>query len=467
VVHVQVLRKRPDEPRYEISGLVATLTPDAGFATVAPRLAALAGELRLGVDTPRSRGSLWWEAPDPSALEPGHFERAVAASRHCESREARPLLGFALAGPECLELAESHPALALLLASTARLQGRYRADIPAGERAAFLRELARRPRREILAALDFPATESMVRLLGKIPADRLNLESLRLLRDLRLAPHAAKALRHLPRFGSGLIPIVVRRRIWPHVGPELLRETAEDPDDASVFFQLRDTIDMAGELGRLGEVGVVPSRSALVGLHDRLREDHETRALRSQQAIRRREAQERAGRVRPAPNRPAPVPPPPAPARPAGWQEPPPPPPGFVPLRTADELRSEGREMKHCAGSYGRKVERGDTFIYRVLEPERATLALRWNKARGFWSVSQLRGFENRPVRPDTTALVRDWLETGVVHPEAVRWAREQARRRFHEVAERLQQTVDAEERRRLKKEMARLTVKASAGPES
>ena len=117
---VQALRRLPDQPRYQAPGLLATLTPDADFAIVAPRLVALAGELQLGIDTPRSSGSLWWEAPDPSALEPRHLERAVAASRHCESREAWPLLGFVLAGAECLELAESHPALALLLASTAR-----------------------------------------------------------------------------------------------------------------------------------------------------------------------------------------------------------------------------------------------------------------------------------------------------------------------------------------------------------
>lgn len=82
--HVQVLTKAQDEPRYVAPGLHAKLTPDADFVTVAPRLLALAGELRLGIDTPR---------------------------------EVWPLLGFALAGPECLELAESHPALALLLAN--------------------------------------------------------------------------------------------------------------------------------------------------------------------------------------------------------------------------------------------------------------------------------------------------------------------------------------------------------------
>jgi hypothetical protein len=293
-----------------------------------------------------------------------------------------------------------------------------------GERAAVLRELARRHRREILAALDFPATESMVRLLGKVTHDRLSLESLRLLRDLRLAPHAAKALRHLPRFGSGLIPLAVRRRLWPHVGPQLLREAAEDPDDTFVFFHLRDVVDMAEALDRLRDVGVLSSRASLVRLHDQLRRAYEARALRSEQATRRRQTQERAGGARPVPNRPVPIPEAPLPALPAGWEEPPPPPPGFAPLHTPAELRAEGREMKHCLGSYGRKVSSGNTRVYRILEPERATLAVRWNKARGVWSVDEVRGFENRPVRPETLVLVRDWLETGVVHPEAVRWAR-------------------------------------------
>ena len=278
---VHVATKLGEPSRYGVPGLHAKLLPDAGFTTLAPRLIALAGELRLGIDTAGSNGALWWPAPDPATLEPETLGRAIAVSCACDGREAWPFLGFALAGPECLELAESHPALGFLLANTPRLQGRYRIDLPPEERATFLRELARRPRREILAALDLPASESMVRLLGKIPADRLNLESLRLLRDVRLAPHAAKALRHLPRFGSGLIPIAVRRKLWPHVGPQLLREVAEEDDDGAAFFRLRDTVEMAEALGRIGEVGIVPTRGALDVLHDRLQEEHAARPQRN------------------------------------------------------------------------------------------------------------------------------------------------------------------------------------------
>jgi hypothetical protein len=259
-----------------------------------------------------------------------------------------------------------------------------------------------------------------------------------------------------PRFGSGLIPIAVRRKLWHHVGPQLLHEAAEDPDDGFVFFQLRDTIDMAAELGRLGEVGVVPSMAALVQLHDRLREDYETRAQRNLQAVRRREAQPREEATPPLLAQPIPAPPGPTPGERA-LREPPPAPPGFAPLRTPQELREEGREMKHCVGSYRRRVERGECFLYRVLQPERATLAVRWSKTRSVWSVDQLRGFQNARVRPETALLARDWLETGAIDPEAARWAREQVRRRFRDIVERLELTSDTDERKRLKKKLARL----------
>ena len=121
--------------------------------------------------------------------------------------------------------------------------------------------------------------------------------------------------------------------------------------------------------------------------------------------------------------------------------------------------------MSHCVGSYWRKIVRGDYAVYRVLEPERATLGLRWSKARPAWSIDQLRGFANQPVRPETKVLVRDWVETGVVDPAAVRWAREQARRRFRELLDRAQQASDPAERQRLKKELSRLRVGEPPAP--
>jgi hypothetical protein len=112
--------------------------------------------------------------------------------------------------------------------------------------------------------------------------------------------------------------------------------------------------------------------------------------------------------------------------------------------------------MSHCVGSYWPSVERGDCAVYRVLEPERATLSLRWSKARGTWSVEQVKGFANKPVRAETRLFIRDWIASGGVDPVAARWAREQARGRFRELLQRAQQVSDPAELRRLKEELSR-----------
>jgi hypothetical protein len=466
---IQIAPKPGEDTRHAAPGLVAKLLPDADFAVLAPRFLALAAELHLGFDVPGSGGALWWPAPDPASLPPGTLDRAVAASHGCDAREAWPLLGFTLAGPECLELAESHPVLAALLANTARVDRRYRVDLPADERGPFLRALACRPRREILGALDFPPAESLVRLLGKVPARRLHLESVRLLRDLRLAPHAAKALRHLPRFGSSILPIAVRRGLWPHVGPQLLHEVAED-DDGSVYFRLRDTVEMAEALGRIGEIGIVPSRAALDALHDRLQQEHEARAQRNLREARRREealAREAAHRAslvvldgapRPAPV-PAPLPRRPPEPPPAPLLQPPSSPPGIVRLLTRAELRAEGREMGHCVASYGRKVEGGEYAVYRVLAPERATLGLRFSRARGLWGIDQIRGHANVGVRCETRLYLRDWIETGVVDPAAARWALAHARRQHRKTRARLEDAIDEADRAEIRRALARLRI--------
>jgi len=54
---VHVAAKIGDTSRYATPGLEAQLLPDADFAALAPRFVALAGELRLGIDTAGSNGA--------------------------------------------------------------------------------------------------------------------------------------------------------------------------------------------------------------------------------------------------------------------------------------------------------------------------------------------------------------------------------------------------------------------------
>jgi hypothetical protein len=82
--------------------------------------------------------------------------------------------------------------------------------------------------------------------------------------------------------------------------------------------------------------------------------------------------------------------------------------PAIRAITTAADLRREGLRMHHCAGSYAGRATRGVCFFYRVLAPERATLAIE-RGPRG-WRILDLKLACNR--RPDAATLlaVRRWL---------------------------------------------------------
>jgi hypothetical protein len=162
-----------------------------------------------------------------------------------------------------------------------------------------------------------------------------------------------------------------------------LRDAAERGEDISVdriqpLWQ--DTMRLAEQLGHdPARVQQCEHRAEIVQLHDAW-----TRELNS----------------RPAPtNRPR-------------RQFPDPPFPGndqIQPITDSDALRQEGREVHHCVGIYASRIISGRVAIYRVLQPERATLELVFHAGRE-WRVGQLVGFQNRPVQDETRQSVQSWL---------------------------------------------------------
>jgi hypothetical protein len=354
------------------------------FPWVAPRILRLASQLGLGLEPTFPAGG-WWEPPSQQVHDE-YAERAIAVASACYEPEAWFLLNFVLSAPSCLQLAQSNPALALLAACFNWFENRP--GTSTAEKRAFFRELTGRPRPEILAAMNSCPSRSMVRLLGKVAPEHIDIQSLRLLTQAELPRNAERALAHLPRFRCGTISLVADPELWPHVGTQLLREAAEDPDEDAVSILLRDTLEMARRVHE--QVGVVPSHARLVALHDDL--------LRRWNAMPREEegADQSGDSYR---QRAAAAPPPPN-----GTD-------AIQPLRTAAELREEGEVMQHCVGSYDGKVLRGECHVYRVLEPERATLALRWQSSRRQWEIAQLRGTGNRAVGFETRRAIRDWLD--------------------------------------------------------
>ena len=84
------------------------------------------------------------------------------------------------------------------------------------------------------------------------------------------------------------------------------------------------------------------------------------------------------------------------------------------PLTDAPGLIEEGRVQRNCVGTLAlqRHLIQTHACVYRVLSPERATLLI---LPRGSWrgrelEISQLRGYKNANVSPETTAFVQEWL---------------------------------------------------------
>ena len=90
------------------------------------------------------------------------------------------------------------------------------------------------------------------------------------------------------------------------------------------------------------------------------------------------------------------------------------PPPPFdgtseiVPLGTVADLLAEGNAQRNCVASYVRRVAEGKCYIYRLLQPERATFSL-VRYARN-WELGELSGYANSQLKADTRQTVQAWL---------------------------------------------------------
>jgi hypothetical protein len=72
-------------------------------------------------------------------------------------------------------------------------------------------------------------------------------------------------------------------------------------------------------------------------------------------------------------------------------------------------LACRRHRTKELVASYARKVRCGATYIHKVLNPERATLAITVG-SDGFWRRGELECPGNQPTSRVTGAKIDDWL---------------------------------------------------------
>ncbi len=278
--------------------------------------------------------------------------------------------------PSAFDLYISNPALCFALASNWVF---HKPAVQQPMRAA--RSLVRKKQKHLLGWLGFPATDSARKVLQKINPAAVSVESLLYLRDTLQDPGRAKILCHLPCLNAGVLRLVNDIRIMPQLTCRLLEDVAQNRQDYSEAFTyqiLIDTLRMDRQLGG----GHCPERfislNRLHDVHDGL--SQRFNAAREQQ----REANpEDEGYMRV--QYPVAFPGPPYEGTPA-----------IQPITSPEDLIAEGKAMRHCVASYAWDIAKGTEYIYRVIEPVRATLSI-YIRGRA-WSPGQLLRTANKDV---------------------------------------------------------------------
>lgn len=249
------------------------------------------------------------------------------------------------------------------------------------------RRLLRRKRKDIAAALGFPAETAALatRVLGRIPTRELCPDTIRSLRAALTCgdTRTRKLLAHARRINRMAVKLVEDPDVVEWLTPALLHEIGlvDSLRDACALYELvRDTLGMlARREARMPEVRSITEMRAL----------HDTEIERAQFDL----AERRQNLELPS----APVPEL----------------PGQIEYVSASQaaLDAEGADMHNCVGGYAPRVARGECFIYRVMEPERCTVEINLGRD-GRFRITQIRAVCNGRVHRETVRTVERWLDT-------------------------------------------------------
>lgn len=290
------------------------------------------------------------------------------------------LLQWAAISHAAADLLQQTPHLVWLLAATATTEAWTRREID---------HAVSRRRVEIVERVTGGRSEAAVRFLNRIVLHRGDASELRLIRMILDRPAVWQGLGQWTRIPVHLLAVLLQ---YPELtGSRLLRHIAERDysrlsDAIAQVRQVTDNWRDALEMARLLAIGDAvqaldrcPTFAAVQRLHDRWMEQ-----------LNRRKALVMEGQRR--------FPEPPIPGSAA-----------IHPILSEEDLQAEGRLMGHCVASYANQVRRGESYIYRLLYPERATLELQRRGTR--FMLAQFKAARNQQPRPDAWEVVNQWLK--------------------------------------------------------
>jgi hypothetical protein len=327
---------------------------------------------RMGANLARFRKAI----PEPVAYRISRFR-----SRHWH------LLAMTARCPGAMDLIRTNPGLAAALASNWAF-----GSWPSSRGMEVARRLVNRKRRVIAGRLGFPDEEWAVRLLGQLSPRFCNIATLQSLRIAMRNPRMKDILRHLSGIDKTTLILINTPKVWPSLSLKMLEEVREhglnEFHGTCLHSQLKEIGQWYEEFEARPPQGGFRSLRAMGRLHDQLYREYERRRHRRDLEILSKEKESRSLEL-PSP----PI---------EGTDE-------ILPLSTCEELVGEGYQMHHCAGGLGPSIKRGGYYLYKILQPERATLSIKREEG-GPWKICQLKGKHNGEVRKETRKKVESWL---------------------------------------------------------
>ena len=78
-------------------------------------------------------------------------------------------------------------------------------------------------------------------------------------------------------------------------------------------------------------------------------------------------------------------------------------------------MLEEGTIQRNCVGAYAPRIHSGKLYLYRLITPERATLAVALNQS-GRWVLAEIKASQNTEISPETLSAVHEWVKcAGIV----------------------------------------------------
>ena len=244
-------------------------------------------------------------------------------------------------------------------------------------------------RKEILNAVGLPGRKSIARLIRRIALSPLIPRELDDIRACLQRPAYLKLMQHHPQLHINHIRLLcrIRQPLWPG----LLHLADEDTSATDLHWLrrlVRDTTAMTQ--GNERALSAIDSTSSLQAKHGRLIGQCNRSFKRIPAAKRQALAQVLAKQFGQYPLPPL-----------AAIE-------GIAALRSWLDLLEEGANMHHCVGSHASAVAQGEVFIYRMLHPERLTIAVRYQ--HNTWVLDEVRGAGNATPTSNALHLVNRWV---------------------------------------------------------